>query len=161
MPPAGPRQTLSYLRTLFEERGIKPKNKLGQNFLIDLNLLDLLLRAADLTPEDLALEVGSGTGGLTVRLAGQAGAVVSVEVDHAFASLTEEAVQSAHPGPLRDGKVSLLHTDVLKNKNELNPEVVGVVSGLAQRAGTTRVKLVSNLPYAVAVPVISNLLLSA
>src|SRR5437588_2424403 len=86
--PRHPRQTLSYLRTLFEERGIKPKNKLGQNFLIDLNLLDLLLRAAELTPEDLALEVGSGTGGLTVRLIEQAGAVVSVEVDPAFASLT-------------------------------------------------------------------------
>src|SRR5438552_11464997 len=88
----GPRQTLSYLRNLFAERGIKPKNKLGQNFLIDLNLLDLLLRAAELTAEDLALEVGSGTGGLTVRLAERAGAVVSVEVDPAFAALTEEAV---------------------------------------------------------------------
>src|SRR5919206_107135 len=64
-----PRQTLSYLRNLFAERGIRPKNKLGQNFLIDLNLLDLLLRAADLTREDLVLEVGSGTGSLTVRLA--------------------------------------------------------------------------------------------
>src|SRR5436309_12392540 len=114
MPPAGPRQTLSYLRNLFEERGIKPKNKLGQNFLIDLNLLDLLLRAAELTPEDLALEVGSGTGGLTVRLVEQAGAVVSVELDAAFASLTDEAVTP------RD-HIALLHTDVLKNKNEINP----------------------------------------
>ena len=65
-PPApSPRQTLSYLRTLLVERGIQPKNKLGQNFLIDLNLLDLLLRTAELTHDDLALEVGSGTGSLT------------------------------------------------------------------------------------------------
>ena len=68
------RQTLSYLRNLFDERGIHPKNKLGQNFLIDLNLLDLLLRSAELTPDDLVLEVGSGTGSLTVRLLEQAGA---------------------------------------------------------------------------------------
>src|SRR5262249_3403271 len=68
-PPRSPRQTLSYLRGLFEERGIKPKNKLGQNFLIDLNLIDLLLRTAELTRDDLALEVGSGTGSLTARLA--------------------------------------------------------------------------------------------
>ena len=43
-----PRQTLSYLRTLFTERGIRPKNKLGQNFLIDLNLLELIVREAEL-----------------------------------------------------------------------------------------------------------------
>ena len=39
------RQTLSYLRNLFDERGLHPKNKLGQNFLIDLNLIDLLVAA--------------------------------------------------------------------------------------------------------------------
>jgi 16S rRNA (adenine1518-N6/adenine1519-N6)-dimethyltransferase len=155
MSTAGPstRQTLSYLRNLFEERGIKPKNKLGQNFLIDLNLLDLLLRAAELTAEDLALEVGSGTGGLTARLAEQAGAVVSVEVDPAFASLTAEAV-AERPN------VVLLHADVLKNKNELNPAVLGAVAELGAKIGTKRTKLVANLPYSVAVPVVSNLLLS-
>src|SRR6516165_4631678 len=91
--PSSTRQTLSYLRNLFEERGIRPKNKLGQNFLIDLNLIDVLLRAAELTHDDLALEVGSGTGGLTVRLLEEAGAVVSVELDTAFAALTDEAVR--------------------------------------------------------------------
>jgi 16S rRNA (adenine1518-N6/adenine1519-N6)-dimethyltransferase len=155
MPTAGPstRQTLSYLRNLFEERGIRPKNKLGQNFLIDLNLLDLLLRAAELTPEDLALEVGSGTGSLTARLTEQAGAVVSVEVDPAFASLTAEAVADRP-------NVVLLHADVLKNKNELSPAVLDAVPELGAKAGTKRTKLVANLPYAVAVPVLSNLLLS-
>src|SRR3954452_21411739 len=136
------RQTLSYLRNLFAERGIRPKNKLGQNFLIDLNLLDLLLRSGELTGDDLALEVGSGTGGLTVRLAEQAGAVVSVEVDPAFAVLTREAVE-AYPflsdagegtGGRRD-RVVLLHGDVLRNKNELSPEVLGALSELAGRAG--------------------------
>ncbi|MGH7223827.1 MAG: 16S rRNA (adenine(1518)-N(6)/adenine(1519)-N(6))-dimethyltransferase RsmA [Gemmataceae bacterium] len=154
MTPLTPstRQTLSYLRNLFAERGIKPKNKLGQNFLIDLNLLELLLRSAELTREDLVLEVGSGTGGLTIRLLEQAGAVVSVEIDSAFAALTDEEVRQ------RD-RVALLQNDILKNKNELNPEVLRAVANLGQRCGTQQVKLVSNLPYAVAVPVISNLLL--
>jgi 16S rRNA (adenine1518-N6/adenine1519-N6)-dimethyltransferase len=147
------RQTLSYLRNLFEERGIRPKNKLGQNFLIDLNLLDVLLRAAELGPEDLALEVGSGTGSLTVRLAEQAGAAVSVEVDPAFATLTAEAVHG-------HDNILLLHADVLKNKNEINPEVPQAIEALAEKRGTTRLKLVANLPYAVAVPVLSNLLLA-
>lgn len=152
-PPRSDRQTLSYLRNLLTERGIKPKNKLGQNFLIDLNLLDFLLRAAELTRDDLALEIGSGTGSLTARLVEHAGAVVSVELDPAFACLADEAVTD------RD-RVALLHADALKNKNELNPDVLRAVADLARRCGTTRFKLVSNLPYAVAVPVISNLLLS-
>jgi 16S rRNA (adenine1518-N6/adenine1519-N6)-dimethyltransferase len=146
------RQTLSYLRNLFAERGIKPKNKLGQNFLIDLNLLDLLLRSAELTRDDLVLEVGSGTGSLTARLVEQAGAVVSVELDPAFAALTEESVAQRE-------RIAFLHNDILKNKNELNPNVLRTLADLGQRCGTQRIKLVSNLPYAVAVPVISNLLL--
>jgi 16S rRNA (adenine1518-N6/adenine1519-N6)-dimethyltransferase len=153
LPPAS-RQTLSYLRNLFEERGLHPKNKLGQNFLIDLNLLNVLLRAAELSPDDLVLEVGSGTGSLTVRLVEQAGAVVSVEIDPPFASMTDEAVRHN-----RD-RFALLHADVLKNKNELNPTVIRAIADLKARTGTVTTKLVANLPYAVATPVISNLLLS-
>jgi 16S rRNA (adenine1518-N6/adenine1519-N6)-dimethyltransferase len=147
------RQTLSYLRSLFAERGIKPKSKLGQNFLIDLNLLDLLLRTAELTREDLALEVGSGTGSLTVQLVEQAGAVVSIEVDPAFAALTDEEVRQRE-------HLALLSADVLKNKNELNPDVLRAIENLGQRCGTRTIKLVANLPYSVAVPVITNLLLT-
>jgi len=150
--PTG-RQTLSYLRNMFAERGIRPKNKLGQNFLIDLNLLDLIVRTAELSKDDLVLEVGSGTGGLTVRLAEQAGAVVSVELDPAFARMTDEAVP---PQP----HVRLYQADILRNKNELNPEVLAGLTILTQEMGTRWTKLVSNLPFAVATPVISNLLLT-
>ncbi|MHB1424612.1 MAG: 16S rRNA (adenine(1518)-N(6)/adenine(1519)-N(6))-dimethyltransferase RsmA [Gemmataceae bacterium] len=155
MTPTTPstRQTLSYLRNLFAERGIKPKSKLGQNFLIDLNLLDLLLRSAELTRADLVLEVGSGTGSLTARLVEVAGAVVSIELDPAFAALTDEEVRQ------RD-RIALLSADILKNKNEINPDVLRAIEKLGQRCGTQRVKLVSNLPYAVAVPVLTNLLIS-
>src|SRR5260370_38122957 len=78
LPPSSPRQTLRYLRGLLDSRGIHPKSKLGQNFLIDLNLLDLIVRAAELSPEDLVVEIGSGSGGLTNRLAGLARAGLSV-----------------------------------------------------------------------------------
>jgi 16S rRNA (adenine1518-N6/adenine1519-N6)-dimethyltransferase len=149
----GTRQTLSYLRNLFDERGIRLKNKLGQNFLIDLNLVDVLLRAAELTEADLVLEVGSGTGSLTVRLTEEAGAVVSVEIDPDFASLTDEMVT-------RRDRILLLQADVLKNKNEINPQVLEAVRTLQARTDTPQIKLVANLPYAVATPVITNLLLS-
>src|SRR5207248_1675643 len=93
------------------------------------------------------------TGGLTVRLAQAAGGVVSVEIDYAFAELVGEVA-----GQLPN--VVLLHADVLKNKNELNPDVLAAVDQLRQRAGLSQVKLVANLPYAVATPVIANLLLN-
>jgi 16S rRNA (adenine1518-N6/adenine1519-N6)-dimethyltransferase len=147
-----PRQTQSYLRSLFAQQRIRPKNKLGQNFLIDLNLIDLILRTAELGREDLALEVGSGTGSLTVRLAESAGAVVSVEIDPAFFSLVTEAVAARE-------NVRLVHADVLKRKNELNPEVLQALAETRQQFDCDRIKLVANLPYAVATPVIANLLL--
>jgi 16S rRNA (adenine1518-N6/adenine1519-N6)-dimethyltransferase len=153
-PASSSRQTLSYLRNLFEARGIHPKNKLGQNFLIDLNLLDLLLRAAELTREDLAVEIGSGTGSLTARLAEQAGAVLSVEIDPAFCEMVKETAAGYQ-------NVVLVHGDVLKNKNELNPHVLAALNELQHRSGCRRLKLVANLPYAVATPVVTNFLLSA
>jgi 16S rRNA (adenine1518-N6/adenine1519-N6)-dimethyltransferase len=136
-----------------EKRGLHPKNKLGQNFLIDLNLLDLIVRRAELTYEDLALEVGSGTGGLTARLVEVAGAVVSVEIDPAFAAMVREVIP-------KNPRVTLIQADVLKNKNELNPLVLQAMKDLMQLTGTERIKLVANLPYVVATPVISNLLLT-
>lgn len=167
MPPT-PRQTLSYLRTLFEERGIQPKNKLGQNFLIDLNLIDLVVRTAEIAPDDLALEVGSGTGSLTMRLVENAGAVVSVEVDPPFAALTREAVES-HFSLFASGSsargtaqanVRLVHSDVLAGKNHLSPAVLDALRELLASSPAKQIKLIANLPYAVAVPVISNLLLT-
>jgi 16S rRNA (adenine1518-N6/adenine1519-N6)-dimethyltransferase len=145
------RQTLSYLQKLFEQHDLRPKNKLGQNFLIDLNLIDLIVRSGELTKDDLVLEVGTGTGSLTSRLADAAGHVISVEVDPGFRALA---------GEILDGKpaVSLVLADILKNKNELNPDVVSVVWARLG-SGLRQLKLVSNLPYVVATPVISNLLL--
>jgi 16S rRNA (adenine1518-N6/adenine1519-N6)-dimethyltransferase len=151
---SSPRQTLSYLRNLFEAHGIHPKSKLGQSFLIDLNLLDILVQAAELTPHDLALEVGSGTGSLTARLADQAGAVLSVEIDRTFFPLLEEAVGQRE-------NVRLLNVDVLKNKNEINPKVLAALQELKEQKSCEQIKLVANLPYAVAVPVIGNLLISS
>lgn len=152
-PEASPRQTLSYLRNLLEERGIQPKTKLGQNFLIDLNVLDGVVQAAELSHEDLALEVGSGTGSLTARLADIAGAVLSIEIDPDFYRLVAEFLHGRE-------NVQLLAGDVLRNKNEIRPEVFAAARAQRERFGCRRVKLVANLPYAVAVPVISNLLLS-
>jgi 16S rRNA (adenine1518-N6/adenine1519-N6)-dimethyltransferase len=148
-----PRQTLTYLQKLFRERGIQPKSKLGQNFLIDLNLIDLIVRTAELTPDDLAIEIGSGTGSLTARLIERAGAVLSVEVDPSFHSMVTEELGDRP-------NVVLLYSDALKNKNHLNPRVLDAIVALKAQTRTRQLKLVANLPYSVATPVISNFLLS-
>jgi 16S rRNA (adenine1518-N6/adenine1519-N6)-dimethyltransferase len=80
------RQTLSYLRNLFARRGIAPRHRYGQNFLIDLNIHELIARTAALEPVDVVLEVGPGAGALTALLAETASAVIAVEIDPAMAS---------------------------------------------------------------------------
>ncbi len=153
------RQTQTYLRHLFQERGLRPKNKLGQNFLVDLNLIDFLVNNAELSRDDMVLEVGTGTGSLTAALADQAGAVLSVEIDAAFQEIVRATL--AHHAHVR-----FFHGDILKNKNHLNPEVMARLEEGWKRFQDADInprkhlKLAANLPYAVATPVISNLLLT-
>ncbi len=153
MPGASHNQTLSYLMRRFEEAGIHPKTRHGQNFLIDLNLLRLLVDAAQLGPQDVVLEVGTGTASLTVQMAPLVAAVISVEIDHQMHQLASESLIDA-------SNVRLMRLDALKNKNRLRPELLEAVrEELAVDPGR-RFKLVANLPFNVATPVISNLLLT-
>jgi 16S rRNA (adenine1518-N6/adenine1519-N6)-dimethyltransferase len=150
-PIPSPRQTLSYLRGLFEAHGLQAKSKLGQNFLIDLNLLDLIVRTAELDKSDAVLEVGTGTGSLTARLAEQAGAVVTVEIDTGLAPVARQVI-----GPRAN--VRFVFGDALASKNELNPDMIAAWDEAT--TGHSRRKLVANLPYVIATPIISNLLIA-
>lgn len=146
------RQTQSYLRNLFARRGIAPQHRFGQNFLIDLNLHDLIVRTAEIEPVDVVLEVGPGAGALTTLLAEKASAVVAVDIDPAMARLTAEAVSGRM-------NVRVLNVDALAKKHTINPEVLdNVRAGLAV-SPDRRFKLVANLPYNLATPLISNLLI--
>src|SRR5436309_15446491 len=85
MPP--PRQTQSYLRDLFARHGIAPRHRFGQNFLIDLNIHELIANTAEVGPGDVVLEVGPGAGALTALMADRGAAVVAVDIDPAMARL--------------------------------------------------------------------------
>lgn len=146
-----PRQTLSFLRDRFEEVGINPTNKYGQNFLIDLNLVELLVGSAELDRRDVVLEVGTGTGSLTCMMAAQAGAVITVEIDPQLHSLASEELASFD-------NVTMLHQDALRNKNNLHPNVLAAVEHQLSQIEGSRFKLAANLPYNIATPVLSNLL---
>ncbi len=146
-----PDQTLSYLARRFAEVGIKPHTSLGQNFLIDLNLIRLLLTVAELGPDDVVLEVGTGTGSLTGMMAPLAGAVVTVELDRQLYALAQEELTGLD-------NITMLSMDALSGKNRLNPAVMASVQEKLAAAPGRRFKLVANLPYNVATPLISNLL---
>ncbi|MGI8979866.1 MAG: 16S rRNA (adenine(1518)-N(6)/adenine(1519)-N(6))-dimethyltransferase RsmA [Pirellulaceae bacterium] len=145
------RQTISYLTARFREAGIRPDVRHGQNFLIDLNLLDLLLNAADIQPTDVILEVGTGMGSLTARMAEKAAAVVTVEIDERMYALASEELTDY-------SNVLMLQVDALKSKNHLEPEVIAVVKEQLEIDPARRFKLVANLPYNIATPILSNLL---
>jgi 16S rRNA (adenine1518-N6/adenine1519-N6)-dimethyltransferase len=153
-PVPSPRQTLTYLHRLFESYGLEAKSKLGQNFLIDLNLVDLIVRAAELDSTDTVLEVGTGTGSLTARLADHAGAVVTVEIDRSLQPVAKEVVGNR-------SNVRFVFGDALARKNELNPDMLAAWDEAARGEGRSRKKLVANLPYVIATPLVSNLLLAS
>lgn len=146
------RQTISWIRRRFDQVGMSPDSRHGQNFLIDLNLVRLLADSARITPDDVVLEVGTGMGSLTALLADRAARVISVEIDEHLHQLAREELEPY-------GNVTLLHGDALRNKNNFAEEVIGTVrAALAEQPGR-RFKLAANLPYNIATPVISNLLL--
>lgn len=146
-----PRQTASYLKQRFAEVGLRPVTRFGQNFLIDLNLLDVLAGAADIGPHDVVLEIGTGMGSLTTLLAERAGAVVTVEIDAQLQQLAREALV-AFPN------LVMLQLDALKNKNRFAPAVLDAVREQLEAVPGRRLKLVANLPYNVATPIIANLI---
>ena len=147
------RQTRSYLMDLFQQFGFNPRSDLGQNFLIDINLIEFAVRAAELTRDDVVLEVGPGTGGMTTFLAAEAGKVISVEVDRNMFALATKATEDCD-------NVTLILRDILKNKNTIAPEITELLKAEMASRPDGRLKLVANLPYNVATPVISNLVAS-
>lgn len=144
------RQTRSHLMQLFQERGINPRSDLGQNFLIDLNIVEFVARNGEITGQDVVLEIGAGTGGMTTYLAKEAAHVVTVEYDRNMHRMASDAVAPYH-------NVTLLNLDALKNKNNFAPEVLAEIEKQLAVDPERRLKLVANLPYNIATPVISNL----
>ena len=146
------KQTISYLTQRFEEVGLTPNKRHGQNFLIDFNLIELLARSAKLDEQDVVLEVGTGMGSLTGLLAQQAGHVVTVEIDQYLHQLAQEELDAYD-------NITMVKQDVLKSKNRIHPYILEVVQDRMQKVEGARFKLAANLPYNIATPLISNLLL--
>jgi 16S rRNA (adenine1518-N6/adenine1519-N6)-dimethyltransferase len=126
------------LRELAARHGVRPRKALGQHFLVDPNLARSIVRWGGVAPGDHVLEVGAGLGSLTVELAATAGRVVAVEVDAAAASALRDVTRD-------HGNVDVHVGDALT-----------LDWGSVLRGGGW--KMVSNLPYYVAVPLLMDML---
>ncbi len=126
---------------MLEERGLSPRHRFGQNFLHDHNVLTKLVDAADLSNGDVVLEVGPGTGTLTEELLERGCKVIACELDRGLADLLEDRLGDS---------IQLIRGDCL-TKRHLNADV-------AVALGDQPWKLVSNLPYQIASPLIVDLM---
>ena len=115
--------------------------KFGQNFLIDTHVLDKIVRAAEITPEDYVLEIGPGIGTLTQYLCESAKHVFAVEIDDNLIPILQDTL-SAYDN------VTVIHNDVLKlDINKL----------VEEKCEGKRIKVVANLPYYITTPIIMGL----
>jgi len=144
-------QTKHQIEALLAEAGSQPRHRFGQNFMIDRNLVRLVAEAGELTQSDWALEVGPGTGTLTEELLERAGKVVAVEIDRDLAELLRKRLGNHE-------NFSLIEGDALAGKHELNPQIAQAMADAA-KAGLAW-KLVANLPYNIASPLLIDLLIA-
>jgi 16S rRNA (adenine1518-N6/adenine1519-N6)-dimethyltransferase len=135
------------LRALAERVGVRPTKRLGQNFVHDANTVRRIVSAADLTPDDVVLEVGPGLGSLTLALLGVVDRVLAVEVDPVLADALPATV--ADRAQDRASALRVLTADALRVRRA---QIVEAAGGLEPTA------LVANLPYNVGVPVLLHLL---
>lgn len=130
-------------RTILEKYGFSFKKSLGQNFLIDTNILNRIVDHAELKDDSGVIEIGPGIGALTEQLAKRAKKVVAFEIDQRLLPILNETLE---PYP----NVKVIHNDILK-ANVI--EVIG-----HEFEGFSDLMVVANLPYYVTTPIIMKLL---
>jgi len=137
-------------RKLLRELGLAPRKAAGQNFLADLHALDRIVEASGVRDGDVVLEVGTGLGRLTARLARRGARVITVEIDR---GLHAAAVEHLREFPA----VTCLCCDFLAGKHRISTAVTGAVTQACKDAGAP-LRVVSNLPYCIGSPAIVNML---
>jgi 16S rRNA (adenine1518-N6/adenine1519-N6)-dimethyltransferase len=130
-------------KEILEKYGFSFKKSLGQNFLIDTNILRRIVDFAELSAETGVIEIGPGIGALTEQLARRAKKVVAFEIDQRLLPILAETL-SPYPN------VRIIHQDVLK------ADVRKVID--EEFAGIKDIMVVANLPYYVTTPIIMKLL---
>lgn len=129
---------------IMEKYNLKVKKSLGQNFLIDPNILRKIVGQAKLTKQSAAIEIGPGIGALTEHLAREAGKVLAFEIDQRLLPVLDDTLSPYD-------NISIVHADILKT------DVQAAIDN--ELAGYDDIVVVANLPYYVTTPIILKLLL--
>lgn len=117
------------------------QKKFGQNFLIDTSVLERIMKAAEITKDDLCLEIGPGIGTMTQYLAETAREVVAVEIDKNLIPILEDTLSDYE-------NVTVINDDILK---------LDIPKIVEERNGGRPIKVVANLPYYITTPIIMGL----
>lgn len=117
------------------------QKKFGQNFLIDSHVLDKIIRAAEITKDDMVLEIGPGIGTMTQYLAEAARKVVAVEIDRNLIPILSDTLDGYE-------NVEILNEDILK---------VDIEKLVREENNGKPIKVVANLPYYITTPIIMGL----
>lgn len=117
------------------------QKKYGQNFLIDTHVLDKIIRSAEISQEDMVLEIGPGIGTMTQYLACAAGKVIAVEIDRALIPILEDTLDGYD-------NVRIINGDILK---------IDLAKLVEEENGGRPIKVVANLPYYITTPIIMGI----
>lgn len=126
------------VKELMNRHGFRFSKGLGQNFLIDRNILMKVMEGANIQRDDMVLEIGPGIGTLTRELADRAGSVVAVEIDNRLFPILNETLADCT-------NVKLIHGDILK---------LDIIKLLEECFVGQTFKVVANLPYYITTPII-------
>ena len=132
-----PQETIAVL----QRYGFNFQKKYGQNFLIDTHVLDKIIGAAQIGPDDFVLEIGPGIGTMTQYLAEAAREVVAVEIDTKLIPILQDSLKEYD-------NVTVLNEDILK---------VDIRKIAEEKNGGKPIKVVANLPYYITTPIIMGL----
>ena len=135
--------SLEETRYILKKYNIKANKRLGQNFLINDNVIESIVKAAEVTEENLIIEIGPGLGTLTSKLLEKAGKVIAVELDENMIKILEDRFKLYN-------NFYLINEDILKI--DLKELIASNLNNLK------KVKIVANLPYYITTPIIMKLL---
>ena len=129
-------------KSIMKKYGIYANKSLGQNFLIDENVVESIVNSANITNEDLVIEIGPGLGTLTKELLKKAGKVICIELDTKMIKILQDRFEN----------LEVINNDVLKVDLNL------LINQKMCKTSIKKAKIVANLPYYITTPIIMKLL---
>jgi len=130
--------TITQIKQLMREYGVRPNKRLGQDFIIDKNIADKIIKAAGIENNDVVLEIGAGFGNITKELAHIAKKVIAVEVDKGLFNILKKTLEGYE-------NIELVHQDILK-------------FDFGPYAQKEKLRIIGNIPYCITTPILEHII---